>query len=250
MEFELKNLRIVRGRRGIIRDVSAGFDAGITAILGPNGAGKTTLLGVMAQLGRGARGSMHVSGRLMNSNSLRRREMASIGYMPQQWNYPPGFTAKETIEYAAWLKGMPQRALHGAARRALEEVDLSEAADRKVKTLSGGMQRRVGLAGAIVASPSIIILDEPMVGLDPEQRVEFRSALRRRADSAAVILSTHMIDEAQALAQRVMVLNHGEFVFDGTIQQMSSLVPQVDPVNAGNSIERGYLHALTAGVSK
>jgi ABC-2 type transport system ATP-binding protein len=242
--IDVRRLSVSRGGRRILSDLSVSFDPGITAVLGPNGAGKTTLLNAIADLGRGSQGEIEIDGMLPKTSADVRRLYRTIGFMPQNWTFFSGYNARESVQYAAWLKGMATTKGSSAALKALADVNLSESALTKVRKLSGGMRQRVGLAEAIVADPLVTILDEPTVGLDPQQRMEFRSALRRRSGTSAVILSTHLTDDVSAMADRVLILDEGKFVFDGTVSQLESLAPSSEGEQTESDIERGYLHAL------
>ena len=132
-----------------------------------------------------------------------------IGYLPQRFGYYPRYTAREFVEYLAWLKEMPRSAISAAVDRALDRVGLADRADSRMKTLSGGMVRRVGIAQAIVNDPRILLLDEPTAGLDPEQRVSFRRLLRELGSDSCVVVSTHLVEDVAAACEDAILLERG-----------------------------------------
>jgi ABC-2 type transport system ATP-binding protein len=175
----------------------------------------------------------------MESPASVRAFYGRVGYMAQQWKYFGSFTALESVEYAAWLKGTPSRLLRAEALSALEWVQLSDAAATKVRRLSGGMQQRVGLAEAFVNDPRIVLLDEPTVGLDPAQRVAFRRFLRDKSADRAIILSTHLTDDVEATANRVIVMTNHGIAFDGSPAGLAARAR--DLPDGASRMEAGYL---------
>jgi ABC-type multidrug transport system ATPase subunit len=161
-----------------------------------------------------------------------------LGYLPQQFGFYPRFTLREFIEYMAWLKEMPKPAVPDAVQRAIERVGLTAKADARMKTLSGGMLRRAGIAQAIVNDPEVLLVDEPTVGLDPEQRLDFRALLRDVGVDSCVLVSTHLVEDVVAACTDVVIMNEGRLVYQGT---PDGLVAEGGPDDAGDSpAERGY----------
>jgi len=152
-----------RGRRLIYDGLDVSFGPGITAFFGPNGAGKTTLFESLLEPTNLHAGSVALNGETINTPSKLRQYYSRIGYMPQNWQYFPGFTVREMIEYGAWLKGVPSKSLSHLAEQAIEWVDLTSSADTRIRKLSGGSRQRVGLAEAFVHNPDVVLLDEPTV---------------------------------------------------------------------------------------
>jgi ABC-2 type transport system ATP-binding protein len=205
------------GRTTALAGIGFEAPAVITGLLGPNGAGKTTLLRMAATVLAPDSGSLRLLGldpgvadeRL----SIRRR----LGYMPQEPGFHQTFTAFEFVDYVAILKEMTERrSRHEEVRRVLSLVGLEQVMDRKIKTLSGGMRRRVALAQALLGDPDLLVLDEPTAGLDPEQRLRFREIVSERAADRTVLLSTHQTEDVAALCPRVVVMLDGVALFDGT----------------------------------
>jgi ABC-2 type transport system ATP-binding protein len=191
---------------------------GVTGLLGPNGAGKSTLLKIGAAEMRPSKGVvmvMHQGTEYVSTQRLYRR---ALGWLPQTFSVPHNFTAAEFLQYVGWLRGLSSRQLKSSAAWALALVGLEAAADDKLGTFSGGMVRRVGIAQAIVHRPSVILLDEPTVGLDPKQRSEFRRIVSELGESAAVVLSTHLTEDVGVACDRVAVLLEGRIEFLGTVE--------------------------------
>lgn len=202
---------------------------GCTVILGPNGAGKTTLLSLAATALRPQRGSV----RFGAFDTTHRGDVQSlrriVGWMPQLARAIPGLTAHEQVAYAGWLKGMTRTAAWIAAATALEQVALSAEADRRTSQLSGGQQRRVGLAQLLVHDAGVLLLDEPTAGLDPRQRGRFRDTLRAIATDRPVLVSTHQVDDLSDLFDTVVVLDRGRITFEGTVEDFMALAPADSP---------------------
>src|SRR6266700_4662913 len=187
MNVEITGLTRRFGRTMAVAGADLQAGPGVFGLLGPNGAGKTSLLRVMATAVPPTSGRLRLLGRDPGSAGPRRQIRCRLGYLPQQLGYYPGFTVVEFVEYFALLKEMPAARVPGAVAAAVERAELGAKAKAKLRTLSGGMLRRVGIAQAIVNEPELLLLDEPTAGLDPEQRVAFRALLRDLGRSATVI---------------------------------------------------------------
>jgi ABC-2 type transport system ATP-binding protein len=236
-----ESLTLYRGRRLIYNDLSVSFRTGVTAILGPNGAGKTTLIEGLLDPGRERRGRILLQGAIVPEQVSLRKYFSQVGHMPQSWAYFAGFTVQESVEYAAWLKGVGSRQLRLAAEESIDRVGLTAERGVKVRKLSGGMRQRVGLAEALVHDPKVVFLDEPTVGLDPSQRAMFREVLRTRGQGRSVVLSTHLTEDVEAIADRVIVVSDGQIVFDGS---PSSLAARAKTVGNSSQLEAGYLAVI------
>ena len=204
-------------------DVSFSLSGGITGLLGPNGAGKTTLLRILATVAAADAGSIELLGRDPQNAQARIDIRRRLGYLPQEPGFHREFTAFEFVDYVAILKEMVDRkARHDEVRRVLSAVGLANEMKKRIRNMSGGMRRRVGIAQSLLDSPELLILDEPTAGLDPEQRLRFRELLTARRDHT-VVLSTHQTDDIAALCQRVIVLLEGRVQFDGTPPELAAL---------------------------
>jgi ABC-2 type transport system ATP-binding protein len=209
------------GRVRACDGVSLRARRGVTGLLGPNGAGKTTLLRVLATVLAPESGRVRLLG-LDPTDAAQRREIRRrLGYLPQDPGYSRTFTAFELVDYVAVLKELTdRRRRHDEVRRVLQLVDLADVSGRKVKALSGGMRRRLGLAQALLGDPELVVLDEPTVGLDPEQRLRFRDLVSRVGEDRTVVLSTHQTEDVAALCEHVVVVDRGRTLFAGTVPQL------------------------------
>jgi ABC-2 type transport system ATP-binding protein len=179
--------------------------------------------------------------------AARREIRRRLGYLPQTLGYYPAFTVVEFIEYFALLKEMPAARIPQAVATAVERVDLGVKARAKLRTLSGGMLRRVGIAQAIVNDPELLLLDEPTAGLDPEQRVQFRTLLRHLGERSSVIVSTHLVEDVGAACSEVALMDAGHIVFRGTPGELTA---RGQDHGVGDApLERGYTAVLAAARS-
>lgn len=234
----------VGGRKGrdAVNGLSLGLGRGVHGLLGPNGAGKTTLIRTLATVQSPTSGTLSLLGTPAGGKlrSVRRR----LGYLPQHFGYYKRFKVREFVEYLAWLKEMPPALIPKAVREALERVGLSDRAEDRMKSLSGGMVRRVGIAQAIVNEPELLLLDEPTVGLDPAQRLRFRELVVELGREACVLISTHLVEDVAAACTDVVLVNEGSLVFQGS---PADLATAGTASHVGDSpIERGYTALISA----
>jgi ABC-type multidrug transport system ATPase subunit len=217
----------------------------VFGLLGPNGAGKTSLLRMMATAIPPTSGRLWLLGRDPGCYGPRREIRRRLGYLPQHLGYYPGFTVAEFVEYVALLKETPAARIPAAVAAAVDRVELGGGkAQAKLRTLSGGMLRRVGIAQAIVNEPELLLLDEPTAGLDPEQRVAFRALLRELGQRATVVVSTHLVEDVGAACAQVALMDQGRLVFHGT---PSDLAARGEGHRTGDApLERGYSAVLAA----
>ncbi|HEU4541036.1 MAG TPA: ABC transporter ATP-binding protein [Jiangellaceae bacterium] len=239
---EVGDLVVRFGKRTALAGLDLELDTGVHGLLGPNGAGKTTLMRVLGTIAKPTSGRVAVLGHDLSEQRVLRDIRRRLGYLPQQFGYYPRFTVREFVEYFAWLKEMPPGQVPAAVDRAIERVALIDRADDKLKKLSGGMLRRVGIAQAIVNDPDLLLLDEPTAGLDPEQRVDFRELLRTVGVDACVLVATHLVEDVTAACTHVTLVNEGRAIFRGT---PSDLVAAGEGTSDGDTpIERGYTAVL------
>ena len=206
------------GDQWALRDISLCCGPGMLGLIGPNGAGKTTLMRIIATLLPPTSGHVYWEnqGRRADGPAIRR----VLGYLPQSFGLYPEFTARQLLRYLAELKGLPSRLAQHRADEVLELVNLEGDADRRLHGYSGGMQRRVGIAQALLNDPELLIVDEPTAGLDPAERVRFRTLLASLTTDRLVILSTHIIGDVEAVANRLLVLREGQLVVDTTPEEL------------------------------
>ncbi|MFS4097119.1 ABC transporter ATP-binding protein [Streptomyces sp. AF1A] len=236
----------VRHRRTLALDsVDLDLGTGVHGLLGPNGAGKTSLIRVLATVARPDGGRVELLGRDTADHRARSAVRRRLGYLPQEFGYYPGFTVREFVAYVAWLKEVPAEQVPAAVERAVARVGLADRIDVKVRTLSSGMVRRVGIAQAVVNEPDLLLLDEPTAGLDPEQRVEFRDLLRELGRTATVVVSTHLVEDVAAACTEVTLLDGGRIAYRGTPQALTLLGEGSDGPG-DHPIERGYTGVLRA----
>lgn len=222
-----------------LREVSVEVDDGVTALIGVNGAGKTTLLTVAAGGLRPTRGTVRISGFDPYGRRSRGHALRRVALMPQSSSFPRGMTAREVVEYVAWMRGASASGARAAAVRALQDVQLADRAGTRFGDLSGGMQRRVCLAQAIAGRPDVLLLDEPSTGLDPEQRRLMVDNLRHL--TGAVVLSSHVMEDVADLADRVVILDAGAVAFSGTLPELLALTPEP---TAPRAAEAAFLAVL------
>jgi ABC-2 type transport system ATP-binding protein len=248
MNVEISDLTRRFGRTEAVAGVCLETGAGVFGLLGPNGAGKTSLLRMMATVLPPTSGTLRLLGRDPAHYGPRREIRRRLGYLPQHLGYYPGFTVGEFVEYFALLKEVPPSRVPRAVAAAVERVGLGDRARAKLRTLSGGMLRRAGIAQAIVNEPELLLLDEPTAGLDPEQRVEFRALLRGLGQRATVVVSTHLVEDVGAACTEVALMEQGKIVFHGTPAELSARGESSDA--AGDApLERGYSAVLAAARS-
>jgi ABC-2 type transport system ATP-binding protein len=242
MNVEITGLTRRFGRTMAVAGVDLRAGPGVVGLLGPNGAGKTSLLRMMATAIRPTSGTLRLLGRDPGAYGQRREIRRQLGYLPQNLGYYPGFTVAEFVEYFALLKEMPGGRIPAAVAVAIERVELGGKARTRLRALSGGMLRRVGVAQAIVNEPELLLLDEPTAGLDPEQRMAFRALLRELGQRATVVVSTHLVEDVGAACAQVALMDRGRIVFHGTPE---CLAARGEGYGTGDApLERGYSAVL------
>lgn len=202
------------GERPALEDLTLSLFTGVTGLVGVNGAGKTTLLHVMATVLRPDAGDLRVGSFDYRRQLLEVRRRVALA--PQVFVPPPSMRVEEFLVYVGWMRGLRSRERSASAARVLDIVELGDRARDRLGSLSGGMVQRVNIAQALLASPALLLLDEPMDGLDPEQRVRIRQLIDRLGEEACVLISSHVMDDIVPIADRVLMLEAGRFVFDGT----------------------------------
>lgn len=222
MNIQIHHLtKTYRGSVRALDCVDLEVAGGMFGLLGPNGAGKTTLMRILAGIVRPTDGALTIGGEDCSTEHGRVAVKRVLGYLPQELGVYPDLSAREFLDYIGILKGLgDKQARRKRVEALLETVGLTEAADRKLKTYSGGMKRRVGIAQALLNDPKFLIVDEPTAGLDPEERIRFRNLLAELAGDRTVLLSTHIVEDVAQTCQQLAVMKAGRVVFRGTIAEL------------------------------
>lgn len=200
-----------------LRGIDLKIETGMFGLLGPNGAGKTTLMRIIAGLLRPSSGRVNIFGHDISTAQGKQAVQSGLGYLPQELGLYPSLSAREFLDYVAILKGITDsKTRQRQIEDVLELVRLTDTGSRKIKTFSGGMKRRVGIAQAMLGDPKLLIVDEPTVGLDPEERVRFRNLLSDMARRCTVILSTHVIEDISHSCRDLAIIQSGQVLFRGS----------------------------------
>ena len=225
--IEVSNLTKKFGNFTALDNVSFRAEKGeIITLLGPNGAGKSTLMRCICGYLIPEAGKIAINGIELGDNLI--EALKNIGYMPENTPLYPEMEVAEYLQFVAGIYKMSAADFKKNLDIAVSELDLQSVIEQKIGTLSKGYKRRAGLAAVIVHNPPILILDEPTEGLDPNQKIALRQFLKKYAQNALVLISTHLLEEAEALASRVLVLNHGKLVEDTTVEHFKEIAPQGD----------------------
>lgn len=191
--------------------ISVKMQKGVYGLLGANGAGKTTLMRVICGILKPTSGTVTFDGVDVSEESYR----AILGYLPQDFGYYPEFNAMDFLLYMAALKGIPKVQARRKAKELLELVSLQDVSRKKIKTFSGGMKQRLGIAQALLNDPKLLILDEPTAGLDPKERVRFRNLIESLGKDSIVILSTHIVSDVEHIADEILLMKSGQLIYQG-----------------------------------
>lgn len=219
-EIILKGVNKYYGKKHVLKNVDLTIEAGMFGLLGRNGAGKTTLMKVLATLLPINSGEVSICGLSMKEQG---RIRGIIGYLPQDFSMYGNMTAYEAMDYLGVLSGLNKETRKTRITMLLKQVNLHMHAKIKVKAMSGGMKRRLGIAQAILNDPKVLIVDEPTAGLDPEERVRFRNLLSELAQERIVILSTHIVGDIEATCENIAIMDEGDIIFNGTVSQLLEL---------------------------
>lgn len=218
MELSLDRLSKQYDSKIAVDSISATLTPGVYGLLGANGAGKTTLMRMLCGILEPTSGEVLFNDHEITAMGATYRNM--LGYLPQDFGYYPNYTAMEFMLYMAALKGIPRNIAVKRIKKLLTTVDLNHVASKRIRTFSGGMKQRVGIAQALLNNPKVLILDEPTAGLDPKERVRFRNLLSEHAGDKIVILSTHIVSDIEAIADEVLLMKKGRIVQRGTVPEL------------------------------
>ncbi len=222
------------GKRTALDDVSFTIPQGMFGLLGPNGAGKTTLMKTLCTLLTPKSGEVTVWGEPLSHTGAIRE---ITGYLPQEFSLYPSMTVFEALDYLGVLSGLEKSFRRQRIERLLEQVNLSDRAGTRIKSLSGGMKRRLGIAQALLHDPKVVIADEPTAGLDPEERVRFRELFRELAKTKTVLLSTHIVGDIEEACENLAILDGGRLRYAGTVSGLLQAA-------GTDSMERAYLACI------
>ena len=212
MEIVIKNLSKNYGRKAALKNVSVTIHSGMYGLLGRNGAGKTSLMRILATLSVPSSGEISMNG-IPIKETTKIREI--VGYLPQDFSFYRNMSVSGAMDYLGLLSNIPDKVRKERISALLEQVNLKENVRTKVKALSGGMKRRLGIAQALLHNPQILIVDEPTAGLDPEERIRFRNLLSEFAEDRIVILSTHISSDVESSCENIGVLDNGRMIWSG-----------------------------------
>ncbi len=229
---------------GVLEGFDLSYDeVGVVGLLGPNGAGKTTILRLLATVAWPVAGTMSLLGLDPNVVADLREIRRRLGYLPQGSSLLKGVTVSAYLRYVAWLKCVPRHRIPAAVAEVAEMMDIAGLMSRRTTQLSGGQRRRVEIAQALLALARLLLLDEPTAGLDPDQRVEFRAVVRGLAADATVVVATHLVEDVVAMCNRVVVVDGGRILFDGSpadLETVGDAEPGMSRAEAGyRSVIRG-----------
>ena len=211
MELVLEKVTKQYSNKIAVDNISLNLKPGVIGLLGANGAGKTTLMRIICGILNPTEGSVSFDGLDVSEEMYR----DALGYLPQDFGYYPTFSGRDFLMYMASLKGLSKSEAKRKCDELLKTVNLEKAAGKKIKSYSGGMKQRLGIAQALLNDPKILVLDEPTAGLDPKERVRFRNMIVEFGRDSIVLLSTHIVSEIEHIADRVLIMKDGQLIWDG-----------------------------------
>lgn len=237
--IEIEGLAVHLAGKAVLSDISLSLHPQIVALVGPNGAGKSTLLRVLATLLVPTRGRVTVGGSALTTRRGAAAARERLGYLPQETTFPPEFRVREAVEYAAWLKRVPSKRRRDAVDQTISDLDLGGVEGAQLRSLSGGTKRRVYIGQALVHEPELLLLDEPTTGVDAGHRVDVRRLVRKLATQRLVVLSTHLIEDIEVLADRVIAIRDGRVSYDGTPAELADMGGERETSHDARAVERG-----------
>lgn len=219
MILSIDNLRKKYGSKIAVNDITINFQSGVYGLLGANGAGKTTFMKMIVGLLESTSGTVFYNG--VDIRNLKGQYLKDIGYLPQEFYPYVDFTVENFLEYIAAVKGLNKNIIKKKVEEVIEVVSLKEKSKKKIKTLSGGMKRRLGIAQAILNEPKILVLDEPTAGLDPNERIRFRNFLSKLSGDKVVLISTHIVSDIESIANKIIIMKNGKKIDEGTSEELT-----------------------------
>lgn len=216
--LEVKNLSKSYKRKKVYESINLSFDKGISVLLAPNGAGKTTLMNMIVTLSKPSKGSIRFNGKSIYRMGDEYRKL--IGYLPQQVGYYKNYSAFDNLMYIAALKGIPAKHASNLINMYLERFGLEKDKNKKLKEFSGGMRQRVGIIGALLNDPEILVLDEPTAGLDPKERVRLKNILSDLGKDRIIIISTHITSDVEFIANNIIMIKNNGILHDDSSENI------------------------------
>ena len=218
MQIEINGLSKQYGNVLAVNEVDATLEFGVYGLLGENGAGKSTLMKMLCNLQNPTKGIVCLNG--VDTRAMEEQYFELLGYLPQKFSYYPEYSIDNFLLFVGAVKGLTTSQIKEQADYLLKTFGLWEVKNKKMKTLSGGMKQRVGIVQALINNPKILILDEPTVGLDPTERAKFRNVIRSYAKDKIVILSTHIVNDIENIADKVLIMKEGRIIVNGTQEEI------------------------------
>lgn len=220
MELQLDRVTKQYGTKRAVDRLNLSMKVGVYGLLGANGAGKTTLMRLLCDILNPTSGEIRYDGQ--NIHVMGEEYRSLLGYLPQNFGYYPEFTAEKFMLYMAALKGLNRSFVQNRTEELLRLVGLEKERRKKIKTFSGGMKRRLGIAQAMLNEPEILILDEPTAGLDPKERVRFRNLISSFSKDKIVLLSTHIVSDVEYIADKIFLMKEGQILKEGTPEEITA----------------------------
>lgn len=220
MELNLWQVTKQYGDKTACDNITMSFSTGVYGLLGANGAGKTTLIRMICGILNLTQGKIEFDGKDITEEAYRE----NLGYLPQEFGYYPEFSAQDYMMYIATLKGLPKTKAVEKTKELLELVSLEKEAKKKIKTFSGGMKQRLGIAQSLLNDPKILILDEPTAGLDPKERIRFRNLIAQLGTNRIVLLSTHIVSDVEHIADTILIMKDGQLIQQGRREEILEII--------------------------